>query len=108
MNSKINYQLIYLDILDAKYPEKKDLFKNLLRKNLTSIDIIHINRSIFNINEEMEKNNQKHRSYKKSDIFEILTFQRNNNYNNSQIAKIYGISRNTIAKWKKIYYLEHL
>lgn len=103
--SNINYQQIFMDILDAKYPEKKEACLPLLEKeNLSAIDIITLNRAIFGkTDKETEDFNQKHRSYSKSAILKILDFQKKNNMNNLQLASYFNLSRNTITKWKKIF-----
>ena len=65
----INYKQIFNDIIDTKFPHKKDDCLHLLNKEeLSAIDIIRINKKIFGQNNENEILNQKHRSYSKSDI----------------------------------------
>lgn len=99
----INYHAIYADILEDKFPQKKEECRTLLEKqNLSAIDIIELNKKIFGIPDEKEESeNQKHRSYKKSDIIEILNYQKQQQFNNSQLAGHFKLSRNTVAKWKK-------
>ncbi|CAI8842149.1 helix-turn-helix domain-containing protein [Chryseobacterium sp. IT-36CA2] len=103
--STINYQQIFMDILDAKYPEKKAACLPLLQKeNLSEIDIITLNQKIFGkADKKIENLNQKHRSYGKSAILKILDFQKKNNMNNLELASYFNLSRNTITKWKKIF-----
>lgn len=104
--SNINYRQIFMDILDAKYPEKKEECLSLLKnENLSAIDIIKLNHKIFGkADKETEVFNQKHRSYSKSAILKILDYQKKNNLNNLQLANHYKLSRNTITKWKKLFY----
>ncbi|RQO39618.1 transposase [Chryseobacterium sp. KBW03] len=104
--SNINYRQIFMDILDAKYPEKKAECLSLLKnENLSAIDIIKLNHKIFGkADKETEAFNQKHRSYSKSAILKILDYQKKNNLNNLQLASYYKLSRNTITKWKKLFY----
>ena len=104
LKQNINYQQIFRDILDTKYPEKKKVCIPLLQKeNLSAMDIVKINTKIFGISRENETSNQKHRSYHKSDILKILDYQKKHNLNNSQLANYFKLSRNTVAKWKKIF-----
>ena len=104
LKQNINYQQIFRDILDTKYPEKKKVCIPLLQKvNLSAMDIVKINTEIFGISRENETSNQKHRSYHKSDILKILNYQKKHNLNNSQLANYFKLSRNTVAKWKKIF-----
>lgn len=45
--------------------------------------------------------NQKFKSYKRSDILKILDYQKKHKLNNIQLAKHFKMSRNTITKYKK-------
>ncbi|WP_209390858.1 helix-turn-helix domain-containing protein [Chryseobacterium sp. RR2-3-20] len=102
----INYKQIFNDILDTKFPYKKDDCLHLLNKEkLSAIDIITINKKIFGQNNENEILNQKHRSYSKSDILKILDYQKKHKFNNSQLALHFKLSRNSVAKWKKMFLL---
>ncbi|CAM3415452.1 helix-turn-helix domain-containing protein [Empedobacter stercoris] len=94
-----NYKRIYSDILNKRYPEKKEVCKQIIQKaNLSAFDVIMLNEKIFGTN---QSKNQKLRSYRKSDILKILDYQKKNNLNNSQLASHFHLSRNTVAKWKK-------
>lgn len=98
-----HYKKIYTDILDKKFPHKKEDCKILLSKETLSVwDIIMLNQKIFGTSKDAEYFNQKHRSYRYSDILEILNYQKKNKLNNSQLGYHFKISRNSIAKWKKI------
>lgn len=103
--SSINYRQIYLDILESKFPHKKRECMSLLEKrNLSAMDVIILNKRIFGIiDKETELFNQKHRSYNENDILQILNYQNNHKLNNSQLATHFKLSRNTIAKWRKIF-----
>ncbi|MDM1297273.1 helix-turn-helix domain-containing protein [Empedobacter falsenii] len=96
-----NYAIIFYDIISKKFPEKYNECKELLnKKDFNFLDILFINRKIFGkLNEET----QKHRSYSESDILLILNFQKDNLLNNIETARYFNVSRNSIAKWKKIY-----
>ena len=100
-----NYKQIFTDILNKKLPEKKEACENLLnKKELSTIDIIHLNNKIFGITDKaMENENQKHRSYSKSDILQMLDYQKKYKLNNSQLAIHFKLSRNTVTKWKNMF-----
>lgn len=67
------------------------------------IDVIEINKKIFGITIENEKFNQRHRSYTKAAIFEILLYQQKHQLNNKELALHFKLSRNTVTKWKKLF-----
>lgn len=104
--SQPDYKRIYTDIINKKYPQKRIFCQSILEKNdLSALDVIKLNTLIF----DAEKNvgvsnfNHSHRSYDQSAIIEILDYQLKNRLNNTQIANYFKISRNTLAKWKKIF-----
>jgi hypothetical protein len=100
-----DYKRIYSDILIKRFPEKKASCKKILEKNFLSVlDIIRLNETIFgkaNLADNIF--NQRHRSYQKSSIMDILKYQKDNNLNNTQLALHFKLSRNTVAKWKKMF-----
>lgn len=104
--SKPNYSRIYRDLIMMFHPEKETKCQPFLQKEeLSVLDVIQLNTIIFgNKNKETNIFNQKHRSYSKSDIYEILAYQKKNKLNNMQLARHFKLSRNTITKWKKSYY----
>lgn len=104
---KPDYIRIYKDII-KKYPDRMGICSSFLKKKeLTAIEVIKLNQLIFgNSDKEMEKDNQKHRSYSKSDILDILEYKRKMKLNNSQLANYYKMSRNTITKWEKVFFSE--
>lgn len=74
------------------------------KKELSAVDIIELNKRIFGTkDEEVKKMNQKLRSYNKSDILDILTYQKNNKMSNLKVAEHFGLSRNTMTKWKRMF-----
>ena len=96
-----NDKRIYSDILNKRYPEKKEECKQIIQKaNLSAFDVIMLNEKIFGTNTSY---NQKLRSYSKSDIIRFLDYQKKHNLNNSQLANHFKLSRNTVAKWKKMF-----
>lgn len=102
MKNTPDYKKIYSDIINIKYPEKEEVCKIFLSKeNLSVLDVIQINKVLFNTNSrENTQFNQRHRSYDVSTISHILDFQKKHQLNNSQLAKHFKLSRNTITKWK--------
>lgn len=104
--SNPDYKRIYTDIIDIKYPDKKTECEFLLNKpNLSVLDVIELNSRIFGIvpDRSTEIFNQKLRSYRRADILKILDYQKKHRLNNSQLAKHFKLSRNTITKWKKVF-----
>ncbi|WP_228438983.1 helix-turn-helix domain-containing protein [Chryseobacterium pennae] len=92
-----------MDILE-KLPQKKKNCMPILNKSIMStMDIIKLNKLIFGINRESEKENQKHRSYVETDILHILDYQTKHKLTNTSLAQVFKLSRNTVAKWKRIY-----
>ncbi|QIY89492.1 helix-turn-helix domain-containing protein [Chryseobacterium gallinarum] len=104
-NSQPDYKRIYSDIIDQKFPHKKAECEALLGKTiLSAMDILELNKRIFNTKDhEIKKMNQKLRSYHTSDILRILNYQKNHSMSNSCVAQHFGLSKNTIAKWKKLF-----
>ena len=99
-----NYQKIYVDIIKKKYPHKEAECNTILSKqNISRMEIITLNKIIFGANKKTNSFNQRHRSYNKTDIVQILEYQKKNNLNNTELLRHFSISRNTIAKWKKIF-----
>jgi DNA-binding transcriptional regulator YiaG len=105
MEATADYKRIYSDIISMKYPEKKEICNSLLSKNnLSTLDIIEISRILFNTtSKENFSFNQKHRSYDKSAIVKILEYQKKNKLNNSELARYFNLSRNTVTKWKNLF-----
>ena len=105
MIKRINYKTLYTDILNDLYPSKISFCQEILdKKVLTVLDILELNQFIFG--DEFKKNdeiNQKFKSYSRRDILLILDYQKKHNLNNSQLANHFNLSRNTVAKWKKIF-----
>ncbi|HJY14210.1 MAG TPA: hypothetical protein VJ304_15555 [Flavobacterium sp.] len=100
-----DYRRIYSDIIKKKFPQLIEEYSPLLdKKNLSVLDVLEINRKLFGIPRlETARFDQRHRSYSKSDIFEILDYQTKYKLNNSQLAVHFKLSRNTVAKWKKLF-----
>ena len=98
-----NYKNIYCDLLAKKYPEKLPDFQNILNKDvLNELDILAISKQL-SASKETDSENGKYKSYSKSTILKILDYQKKNKLNNVQLANHFSLSRNTIAKWKKVF-----
>ncbi|MBL1221540.1 helix-turn-helix domain-containing protein [Chryseobacterium sp. L7] len=96
-----DYKKIYADLLNLKFPEKIPSCQSFLAKKELSVqDVIHINTIIF---PKKTAKNQQHRSYDRRSILEMLDFQKKNRLNNTQLAIHFRLSRNTVAKWKKLF-----
>ena len=68
------------------------------------MDIMELNNRIFGTrNQDVKKMNQKLRSYNETDIMRILDYQKNHRMNNIQVAEHFGLSRNTMTKWRRIF-----
>lgn len=99
-----DYKKIYTDILIKKFPYKHEECKGLLQKQkLSALDIIVLNKKIFGKDEYSLSRNQKHRSYSESDILEMLHYQKKHKINDSQLAKHFNLSRNSVTKWKRMF-----
>lgn len=105
MRNLPDYKKIYVDMITMKYPDKMYLCENILRKEQISVlDVIHINNLLESSNEEARRFNQKLKSYDRTTIFEILDYQTRHKLNNSEIARHFKLSRNTITKWRKMFF----
>ncbi|RLJ31708.1 hypothetical protein CLU97_1145 [Chryseobacterium sp. 7] len=109
MKNTPNYSKIYKDLILTKYPEKWNACEKFLTKDpLSVLDVIKINNILFSnkSNKEVLDFNQRHKSYTRTTVFEILDFQKKNKLNNTQLAEHFKMSRNTITKWRKIFFAE--
>lgn len=98
-----NYKNIYLDIISKKFPSKTDTYEKILSKKiLSNYDVIVLNKELFP-NAKNQTENQKLKSYTKETILKILDYQKAKKLNVTELSRHFSISRNTIAKWRKIY-----
>ena len=106
MKNTPDYNRIYSDIIQFKFPHLKEKYlSELNKKDLSALEVLDLNTKIFGKPaKDMERFNQRHRSFNQSDIFEILNYQQKNQLNNSQLAIHFKLSRNTVAKWKKMHF----
>ncbi|GEN74051.1 helix-turn-helix domain-containing protein [Chryseobacterium lathyri] len=98
-----NFKKIYKDLISKKHPDKLLKCEIILSKEIIcALDIIRLEHIIFGqLRKEDLIFNQKHKSYDKETINEILSYQEKYKLNNTQIASYFKLSRNTISKWKK-------
>lgn len=98
-----NYTKIYQDLI--KYKNKEEFVSEGLAEKINNIkivkDILEIEKQLFR-NDNLQYN-QKLKSYDEVTIKELLNDQKKNMMTNAQLGIKYNISRNTIAKWKKVY-----
>lgn len=106
MSNRPFYNKLYADLIRDKYPEKQqDCNYYLQKENWTALDVIQVNELLFGSKQKKSDNmiNQKHRAYDQQSIKQILKHQLTNQLTNKEVSKIYGLSRNTIAKWRKVF-----
>lgn len=98
-----NYRKIFSDIIDTKFPDKRQECENLLNKQeLSFLDIIKLDQKIFGEGDkDVKRFNQREKAYDNLSKKEILEYQIRNKLNNIQLASCFHLSRNTITKWKK-------
>ncbi|MET3037668.1 helix-turn-helix domain-containing protein [Chryseobacterium sp. NRRL B-14859] len=98
-----DYRKIYTDLIHKRFPEKSHLLALLDKKELTALDIIDIDNRLSPL---VQIDNPKFRSYDKKTILKILDYQKKNRYSNIEIEREFGISRNTISKWRKMFLMK--
>lgn len=101
----VNYKKLYSDMIAYMYPNRLKEFQFILKKEkVNSFDIIIMqNKMLPQISKEQLEVNQRFRSYDEKTIKKILQFQKDNLLTNTQLASHFKLSRNTVAKWKKIF-----
>lgn len=99
-----DYKRIFSDMLELKYSEKKPVCKAYLnKKNLTQLDVLKVSELIRGSNHYGTKSfNQKHKAYNPETIRKILKYQKEYELNDSEVARHFKMSRNTLYKWKNL------
>lgn len=95
-----NYQKIYQDLLKFKGIDGAISVPKLNK----SIEIIKFNNLI--AQKQILKDShitQQSKSYDEDSILEMLRYQKKCNINNTQLALEFKLSRNTVARWRKVY-----
>jgi hypothetical protein len=106
MENRPYYHKLYADLIRDKYPDREaDCRIYLQKENWTALDVIRVNELLFRQPKHGtdKRTDQMHRAYDRQSIQQILLYQQANRMNNKEIACMYSISRNTIAKWKKLF-----
>ena len=99
-NSRPNYSLIFLDILEMMFPDRCPKEIGIFAgKELSTEEVLLYNKKLFGQN----NSSSKYRSYDKTTIISILSKQKKHHYTNEEVSKIYNVSRNSLAKWKKLF-----
>jgi len=100
-----NYQRIYHELIQKKFPESLKEHETLLKKeHLTYFEIKTLNESLFGIkNKEQQSQEQRYRAYDKQTILRMLRYQKEHKLNNAQLAKHFKLSRNTVSSWIRIF-----
>ena len=98
-----NYKVIFEDLAKERY---KDLIPKHIQDKINSLDnhldVLELNRLIFNQNYSSKETAQM-KAYDRASIEKILETQQKEKLNNREIALMFHLSRNTIAKWRKEY-----
>ncbi|MGU3377052.1 helix-turn-helix domain-containing protein [Chryseobacterium sp. M5A1_1a] len=104
-----DYKKIYTDMIAKNHPDKLSACSSLLQKDiLTILDMLRLNNIIGDSEDhDLSFFNQRYKSYNESTILEILEYQVKNKLNNREVADHFRLSRNTLAKWKKIFPLSN-
>ncbi|OCK52955.1 hypothetical protein BA768_09970 [Chryseobacterium sp. CBo1] len=102
-----NYHNIFKDMINKNYPNLKINCEIILQKEILSVlDVIALNKILSgNLNDDLRNKDQKYRAYNECAIIEILQYGQKHKFNNTHLAKHFNLSRNTVAKWKKIFLL---
>lgn len=100
-----DYEKIYCEIIEKSCPLKKKEINTLFsKKNIKAYDIIELD-MLLNavISKDEQAFNQQHRAYDEDTIKYILEYQSKYALTNIKTSEIFGVSRNTISKWKKLF-----
>lgn len=100
------YHKIYADLVRDKFPHKADLCADFLaRKDWIAFDVLLVNEILFGKpkKDSLTSKGKKHFSYDETTILKILKYMLTNGLNNTETARKFGMSRNTISKWKEIF-----
>lgn len=105
-NSRPFYKKLYADMIRDKYPEKVVRCARFLKKDRwIALDVIQINEILFGSSKDKSdvRVDRKHRAYDRESIQKILQYQQENELTNQAIVEEFGVSRNTVSKWKIAY-----
>ena len=100
-----DYRRIYEELIRKKFPEQWNALQPfLVHKQLTYFEVNRLNELLFGQkNKAQQAQAQKYKSYDKETILKILDYKKKHKLNNTQLALHFKLSRNTVAKWLKIF-----
>lgn len=102
--SRPDFGKIFQDMAQRKNLSDSKVKEISSQKEWNSLDVIKMNEKIFGKASIGSLSfNQKHKAYDKSSIIEILNYQKEYSLNDTEMMKIFKISRNTINKWQKLF-----
>lgn len=105
----IGYKNIYTDLIyESKYIDtvSQTFLQSQINQIKTFRDVLRINQELRKgkqLNQDDLKINQQLKSYDKNMILNILEEQKKFGLTNLDISKKYKMSRNTIAKWRRVF-----
>ena len=98
-----DYILIFQDLARERF---KDLIPKYIQEKIENLnnhlDVLELNKLIFNQNYSSKETAQM-KAYDKASIEKVLQTQVKDKLSNREIATMFHLSRNTIAKWRKEY-----
>lgn len=99
----VNYKRIFFDLINQKFPHRQKQYQHyFLKERFTQLDVIEINQNLFGHTDNYDfETNQKFKSYALEDVYRILEYQKKNGLTNTELARKFHLSRNTVAAWKK-------
>ena len=102
-NLNPNYKAIFWDLAKERY---KDLIPKHIQERIENLnnhlDVLELNKLIFNQNYSSKETAQM-KAYDRASIEKVLETQEKDSLSNREIALMFHLSRNTIAKWRKEY-----
>ena len=106
-NSKKNlnpdYKAIFQDLAQQQFGEDIPLdIQNRIEHLSSHLDVLEVNKLIFNQNYSSKETAQM-KAYDRASIEKVLQTQEKDQLSNREIALMFHLSRNTIAKWRKEY-----
>ena len=111
MSKNINYKTLYLDFLKDNEWLTEHIKQSLINTIKSEDEFISF-RKLYTLNREIEENiiplstnrvkSETLNCYDKNYIRHILLYQIKNNLSNSEVAKKFKMSRNTLSKWKRL------
>lgn len=97
----INYSLIFEDMLRQKGLPVNEAQLKAVASTGKNIDVLKVNESL--LDKSTTKEDARLRSYTEMDIHYILQYKKENHLNITQTATHFKMSRNTLAKWIRLY-----